>query len=319
MKAVRLIGYGTSDNLEFVEIPMPKISDNEILVKIKAAGVNHIDSLKASGLISHIYSLQMPWIPGADFAGEIEEIGKNVTNFKIGDAVFGSKADGGAYAEFIVATPDIISLKPDSLSFIEAASVPMVAETAFMALFKYGHLIAGQTILIHGGAGAVGSYAVQLASQSGAKVIVTADENDKEYLLTLGANQIIDYKSQKFELLIDKVDLVLDLIGGEVQERSFAILKKGGYLVATNQLPSVDLANKYEINAVFMHAKPSFSSLNQISKLIDSGKLKINIAETYDLCNVDHAWHNLALNIGKNVQSEFKKADKRHGKHVLKV
>lgn len=319
MKAVRIHNYGTTEALKIEEVPLPTISNNEILVKVHAASVNHIDGLKASGIIKHIYPLQFPWIPGADFAGTVESIGNDVTEFTPGDAVYGSKTEGGAYAEFIVVTPDSISYKPKTLSFVEAASVPMVAETALKGLFHHAQLRSGQSILIHGGAGAVGGYAVQLAHQAGATVIVTASHSDKDYLLTLGADEIIDYKTGKFETAVTNVDVVFDLVGGEVQQKSFAVIKQGGCLIAVNQPPSQDEAKKRNITAVFMHAKPSTDSLTHIANLLDGGKLKIDVAEEYTLEDVRLAWGNNAANLGDKIRSHTVRVNKKHGKHVLRI
>src|SRR4030088_3118106 len=226
MKAVRLFEYG--GELAFSDVPTPTISRDEILVKVKSTAVNHIDLVKASGTVRQILPIDLPWIPGHGFSGGVEQIGSDVAAYAPGDAVFGT-SDMGAYAEYLAVKPAVIVRKPSNLSFEEAASVPVASQTAWEGLFIHGHLEKGQTILIHGGAGAVGAYAVQLASYAGATVIATASGDDEAYLNSLGASRVIDYREARFEnVLREKVDVVFDLIGGDTQKRSFLVLRDGG-------------------------------------------------------------------------------------------
>jgi NADPH:quinone reductase-like Zn-dependent oxidoreductase len=232
MKAVRLLEYGGP--LVFTDVPTPTIARDEILVKVKSTAVNHLDLVEASGTVRQILPIDLPWIPGHEFSGVVEQIGSDVTAFGPGDAVFGTS--GGAYAEYLAAKPTAIARKPSKLSFEEAASVPVAAQTAWQGIFTHGDLEKGQTILIHGGAGAVGAYAVQLASHAGATVMATASGDDEAYLNSIGASRVIDYRKEQFEkVLREKVDVVLDLIGGDTQTRSFLVLKEGGHLVAATQ------------------------------------------------------------------------------------
>jgi len=227
MKALRLLEYG--GQLVFDEVATPTIARGEILVKVKSTAVNHLDLVKASRAIRQIFPIDLPWIPGHEFSGVVEEIGSDVSAYAPGDPVFGANGIGGAYAEYLAVKPATIAKKPSNLSFEEAASVPVAAETAWQGLFTHGHLEKGQTILIHGGAGAVGAYAVQLASHAGATVIATASGDDEAYLKSLGASQVIDYRKVQFEkVLREKVNVIFDMIGGDTQRRSFLVLKKGG-------------------------------------------------------------------------------------------
>jgi NADPH:quinone reductase-like Zn-dependent oxidoreductase len=317
MKAIRIHQFGSSELLKTEEVPVPVISDNELLISVFSASVNHIDSLLASGFLSHVYPLSFPWIPGTDFAGKIEAIGKNISNFAVGDAVYGSKFGGGAYAEFMVVTPEMIYAKPGSLTFVEAAGVPVAAVTALEGLFKHGHLQPGQKILIHGGAGAVGACAVQMAVQAGARVIVTASETDKTWLLSLGAHEVIDYRTTQFESVIREVDMVFDLVGGEVQERSFAVIREGGILVAVNQHPSAELAKKYNVRTVFMNALPKAESLQQVYHLIEKGKLSLEVAQVYVLEEAGQAWENIAGNLISKMDPRPVNKVKKRGKHVI--
>jgi NADPH:quinone reductase-like Zn-dependent oxidoreductase len=218
--------------------------------------------------------------------------------------------NGGAYAEYVAANPQKISLKPVSVSFAEAASIPVVAQTAWQGLFTHAHLKQGQTILIHGGAGAVGGYAVQFAHQAGAKVIVTASGADRNFLKSLGADEVIDYKTERFESLVNGVDAVFDLVGGETQQRSYAVLKQGGHLVAVNQPPSPEEAKKHQVSAVMMDMKPSTEGLKHIADLIDSGKIRTDVAEVFPLEKAAESWSGMAAPSGQK---------NKHGKIVLTV
>src|SRR3984885_1668069 len=234
MKAVRLLEYG--GELVFDDVPTPTIARDEILVKIKSTAVNHLDLVKASGAARQILPIDLPWIPGHEFSGVVEQIGSDVAAWAPGDAVFGVGGTGAAYAEYLAVKPATIARKPSNLTFEEAASVPVASQTAWQGIFTHGQLEKGQTILIHGGAGAVGAYAVQLASHAGATVIATASGDDEVYLSSIGASQVIDYREARFEnVLRGKVDVVFDWVGGDTQTRSFLVLKEGGYLVAATQ------------------------------------------------------------------------------------
>jgi NADPH:quinone reductase-like Zn-dependent oxidoreductase len=227
MKAIRLLEYG--GQLVFDDVPTPTIARDEILVKVKSTAVNHLDLVKASGAARQILPIDLPWIPGHEFSGVVEQVGSDVIPWAPGDPVFGANGTGGAYAEYLIMKPAILAKKPANLSFEEAASVPVAAQTAWQGIFSHGHLEKGQTILIHGGAGAVGAYAVQLASHAGAIVIVTTRGDDESYLKSIGASRVLDYRKTQFEsVLHEKVDVVFDLVGGDTQKRSFLVLREGG-------------------------------------------------------------------------------------------
>src|SRR6266850_4806482 len=211
MKAVRLLEYG--GQLVLNDVATPTIARDEILVKVKGTAVNHLDLVKAFGTARQILPIDLPWIPGHEFSGLVEQIGSDVAAYAPGDAVFGTGM--GAYAEYLAINLATIARKPSNLSFEEAASVPVASQTAFEGMFTHGHLEKGQTILIHRGAGAVGAYAVQLASHAGATVIATASGDDEAYLNSIGASRVIDYQEGQFEkVLREKIDVVFDLIGG---------------------------------------------------------------------------------------------------------
>src|ERR1700746_1405248 len=265
MKAVRLLEYG--GQLVFNDVPTPAIARDEILVKIKSTAVNHLDLVKASGTARQILPIDLPWIPGHEFSGVVEQIGSDVAAYAPGDAVFAANETGGAYAEYLAVKPALIAKKPSNLSFEEAASVPVASQTAWQGLFTYGHLEKGQTILIHGGAGAVGAYAVQLASHAGAIVIATASGEDEAYLKSIGANRVIDYREEQFEkVLREKVDVVLSLIRGDTQQRSFLVLKEGGYLVSATEPVAQEEAAAHRVSGVMMRLAPTGELLSRIGR-----------------------------------------------------
>src|SRR5207253_2349179 len=261
MKAVRLLEYG--GQLVFNDAPMPTIARDEILVKIKSTAVNHLDLVKASGTARQILPIDLPWIPGHEFSGVVEQIGTDVATYAPGDAVFAANETGGAYAEYLAVKPAAIARKPSNLSFEEAASVPVASQTAWQGLFTHGHLEKGQTILIHGGAGAVGAYAVQLASHAGATVIATASSQDEGYLKSIGASRVLNYREAPFEkVLREKVDMVFDLVGGDTQKRSFLVLKEGGHLISATQPVSPDETTRHRVSGAMMRLAPSGDGLS---------------------------------------------------------
>jgi NADPH:quinone reductase-like Zn-dependent oxidoreductase len=312
MKAIVFNNYGPAEDLRYQDIPTPIPSAEQVLVKIHATAVNHIDIGIAAGAFKNVFPLKFPWIPGYDFAGVIEAAGAQVQGFKPGDEVYGASLGGGTYAEYIAINPQGIALKPRTLDFTEAASVPVSAETAEQVLFRHANVQKGQTILIHGGAGAVGTYAVQMAHQAGVKVLVTASSADKAFLEGLGANEVIDYKGKPFESIVSHVDAVIDLVGGEGQQRSYQVIKEGGILISVNQPVSAELAAKYKIQAVFAELQPSQEGLARIAGLIDSGALTINMKAVYPIQQAAEAWNDLR---GKQVSKEKKK----NGRIVLRV
>src|SRR6478609_1101107 len=256
MKAVRLLEYG--GQLVFSDVPAPSITHDEILVKIKSTAVNHLDLVKASGTARQILPIDLPWIPGHEFSGVVEQIGSDVAGCAPGDLVFGANGTGGAYAEYLAVKPAAIARKPSNLSFEEAASVPVASQTAWQGIFTHGHLEKGQTILIHGGAGAVGAYAVQLAANAGATVIATASGDDEAYLNSIGASRVIDYRATPFETVLrERGDVVFDLVGGETQKRSFLVLKEGGHLVSAVQPVSQEEAARRRVSGEMMRLAPS--------------------------------------------------------------
>jgi len=322
MKAVRLLEYG--GQLVFNDVPTPAIARDEILVKIKSTAVNHLDLVKASGTARQILPIDLPWIPGHEFSGIVEQIGSDVVAYAPGDAVFAANETGGAYAEYLTVKPALIGKKPSNLTFEEAASVPVASQTAWQGLFTHGHLEKGQTILIHGGSGAVGAYAVQLASHVGATVIATATGDDEAYVKSIGASQVIDYREAQFEkVLREKVDVVFDLVGGDVQKRSFLVLKEGGHLVSAVQPVSQEEAATHHVSGVMMRLAPSGEVLSKIGRLLEEGTIRPDVATVYALPDVAQAWKDIAGNLprvhGMSPSEPGAPRRKKHGKIVLRV
>jgi NADPH:quinone reductase-like Zn-dependent oxidoreductase len=322
MKAVRLLEYG--GQLVFNDVPTPAIARDEILVKIKSTAVNHLDLVKASGTARQILPIDLPWIPGHELSGVVEQIGRDVAAYAPGDAVFAANETGGAYAEYLAVKASAIARKPSNLSFEEAASVPVASQTAWQGLFTHGHLGKGQTILIHGGAGAVGAYAAQLASHAGATVIATASSDDEAYLKSIGASRVIDYREEQFEkALREKVDVVFDLVGGETQKRSFLVLKEGGRLVSAVQPVSQEEAAMHHVSGVMMRLAPSGDVLGRIARLLEEGTIRPDVATVYALQDAAQAWKDIAEKLprvhGRSPSEPGTPRRKKHGKIVLRV
>jgi NADPH:quinone reductase-like Zn-dependent oxidoreductase len=316
MKAIRLLEYG--GQLVFDDVSKPTIARDELLVKVKSTAVNHLDLVKASGMIRQILPIGLPWIPGHEFSGVVEQIGSDIANYSPGDVVFGANGIGGAYAEHLAVKPATIARKPFNISFEGAASVPVAAQTAWQGIFTHGRLGKGQTILIHGGAGAVGAYAVQLASHAGATVIATASGDDEAYLNSIGASRVIDYRAAQFETVLrEKVDVVFDLIGGDTQKRSFLVLKEGGHLVAATQPVSQEEAARHHVSGEMMRLEPSADVLGGIAQLLEEGTIKTDVATVYALQDAAQAWKDIAADQSPSGSGAPRR--RSHGKIVLRV
>ena len=280
MKAIRIHEFGGPDKLVYEDAPKPEPKDGEVLIKIAASGINPVDWVIGSGAFEQMVSHTLPLILGWDAAGTVEAVGPGVTAFSVGDAVF-AMADirfNGTYAEFIALPAAIVVPKPQSLSFTEAASVPLAGITAWEALFEQANLTSGQTILIHGAGGAVGGLAVQFAKAKGATVFATATGDDVAYVRGLGADTVIDYKHEKFEDKAHGLDAVLDTVSGDTQARSWATLRDGGILVST--LPGVEAPPDVAARGVqgkAFGAHLDGSHLAEIGRLVDAGQVKVRV------------------------------------------
>jgi len=291
MKAIVINAYGNEDVLEYVDVDRPAPKADEVLVKVHAAAVNPVDWKIRDGM-GEMFGLKLPLILGGDIAGTIEAVGVEVKNFKQGDAVYGMTVSGGfsgGYAEYAAAKTDAIAIKPESITFEEAAAIPIAALTTWQAMFDLAHLSSGQKILITGASGGVGSMAVQLAKAKGAIVIGTASGKNEQFVRDLGADEFVNYTQQPFEEVVKDVDVVFDTIGGDTLERAFQTLKKGGFLVSAVENPSEEKARKLGVEAAQVFCKPSAQQLAEINGLIDEGKLNIHIETVLPLAEVKKA------------------------------
>jgi NADPH:quinone reductase-like Zn-dependent oxidoreductase len=258
-------------------------------VKVEAAGVGPWDAWIRAG--KSALPQPLPLTPGSDLSGEIVGVGQGVFGLRAGDQVYGVTNPRfiGAYAEFAVASATMISMKPRSLSFIQAASVPVIAVTAWQALFDHAHLEAGQTVVIHGAAGNVGAFAVQFARRAGMRIIATAASIDVGLLRDLGASTVIDFHTQRFEEHIRDADAVIDLVGGETQTRSFQVLRRGGKLISAVSPPDQDIAQRHGVEAAFFLVNVTSRNLAQIAALLDGGELRTHVGAVLPLADASEA------------------------------
>lgn len=283
MKAIIIRSFGGSEVLESADVPRPEAHEGEVLVRVRAAGVNPVDTKIRSGHFSKS-STHFPAVLGRDVAGRVEAVGGGVKGTKVGDEVYAFLGShSGGYAEFAIAKESELAAKPASLDFEQAAAVPLAATTAWQALFDHGRLQRGQRVLIHGAGGGVGHFAVQFAKAKGATVLATASAEDAVFLKQLGADEVIDYKAERFEDRARDIDLVIDLIAGETQERSWNVLKEGGTLVSTLQQPAKEKAAAHKARGEVFMAEPRHDQLVEIGRLIDAGKVRVAVQHAYPL------------------------------------
>jgi NADPH:quinone reductase-like Zn-dependent oxidoreductase len=290
MKAVVINEYGSESILEYTDIERPEPKAGEVLVKVRAAAVNPADWKVRDGMGESL-GFKLPLILGGDIAGTVEAVGDGVENFQQGDAVYGVTLASlsGGYAEYAVAKADAIAPKLESLSFEEAAAIPIGALTAWQAMFDVAHLRSGQRILITGASGAVGSMAVQIAKAKGAFVIGTASGKNEQFVRDLGADEFVDYTQQPFESVVKDVDVAFDTVGSDTLERAFQTLKQGGFLVSSAETPSAQKAKEFGVEAAWFFCQQSAQQLAQINQLIDEGKLKIYVGTVLPLAEAQKA------------------------------
>jgi NADPH:quinone reductase-like Zn-dependent oxidoreductase len=304
MKAVRIHEYGNASVLKLEEAPRPEIASDQMLVKIRDAGVNPVDWKIREGYLKDQMSAAFPLTMGQDFAGEVAELGSGVAGFEIGDRVFGFAL--GAYAEYAAARASEIARMPKSMSFELAASLPTAGLTALQLIRDVVRARKGMTILIHGAAGGVGAIAAQIARHLGAKVIGTASDQDVSYLKSIEVDQVIDYKRERFEEKAHEPDAVIDLVGGDTLTRSYSVVKRGGTLASTVQLIDESTAKKVGIRCVHFIMKRSAPDLDELAKLVELGVVKPRVSQTLDLAGAKDA-------------QELNKTGQSHGKFILKV
>ncbi len=294
MNAVVLHQYGGPEVLRYEEVPKPTLGEGDVLIRVEAAGVNPGEAKIRQGDFAEFHTL--PLILGYDIAGIIAEVARGVEDAQVGDAVYTNcdSTRNGGNAEFVAVRAAEVAPRPRILSAVEAASVPLSGLTAWQALVDRAHLAPGQSILIHGAGGAVGALAVQFAKVLGATVYATASGDDKDYVRSLGADTVIDYKTEKFEEIVRDVDVVLDTQGGNTQKRSWDTLKPGGLLISFAAPPDADAAKAHGVRAQMMGVEPNAAQLGQIAGLIDAGRVKTRVGLVLPLSEARQAHERLA-------------------------
>ena len=307
MKAAQIDGYGGKEVVKVREVPKPAAPAGKLVVEIHAAGVNPFDWKIREG---YAKPKSLPATLGGDFSGVVSEVGAGVSGFKKGDEVFGTaivlSGGSGSFAEYAVVDPKRIALKPKKTGHVETAALPLASVSAYQALVEHMNLEEGEKVLIHGGAGGIGSSAIQIAKSLGAHVAATASAKDLDFVKKLGAEEAIDYRKQSFEEELENYDAVYDTVGGETYEKSFRVLKKGGRIVSMLEQPRDGLAEKFEVKAVGQMTHIDSGKLKKIAELVDRGELEVQVDKTFRL---DEAAEAL----------EFQKTGHPRGKVVIKV
>lgn len=306
MKAVQINSYGGVEVLEVVkDIPKPTAGAGQVLVKVEVAGINPFDWKLRAGFAKDYLPLEFPVVMGGDFTGVVENVGPPAggdvsdlpagrQGFAVGEEVYGQAASygggSGAFAEFATAAVLKIAKKPKNVDFIQAASLPLVGVSVVQALDGHIKLKKGQKILIHGGAGGIGSIAIQFAKALGAYVATTVSGDDLEYVRGLGADEVIDYKKEDFTKKISGFDAVFDTVGGDVTDKSFLVLKKGGIIVSMAGKPNEELAKKFGVTAIGQNTDGNTQKLDRLRELVESGKVKPQVDRVFELDQVREAF-----------------------------
>lgn len=288
MKAAQINAYGGSEVVKInKDTPRPAAEAGTILVEVRAAGVNPVDWKLREGYMQQMAPLQFPATLGGDFSGVVAEVGPGVSSLKRGDEVYGTAiivgGGSGSFAEFASAKSNSVAPKPKSVSYLEAAALPLAGVSALQALTEHIQLAAGQKILIHGGAGGIGSLAIQLAKHLGAHVATTVRADDADYVKSLGVDEVIDHENQFLEEVAGDYDAVFDTVGGETYARSFAVLKKSGIIVSMLEQPSEALMERYGVKARAQFTKVNIERLSKLAEFVDQGVLKVNVDKVFPL------------------------------------
>jgi NADPH:quinone reductase-like Zn-dependent oxidoreductase len=283
MQAIRVHRFGGLESLVAEEVPQPWPGHGEVLVRVRAAGVGPWDAWIRSG--RSVVAQPLPLTLGSDVAGTVESVGAGVAQFSPGEAVFGATSDRftGGYAEFVAASATKLAKMPQRLSFVEAASLPVVACTAWQMVFEHGAIDATKRVLVHGAAGNVGAYAVQMARRVAREVVATAPSAEMAYVQALGAHRVIDAQNARFDEALTDVDVVIDTVGGDTQDRSFSVLKPGGVLVSAVSVPDQRKAASLDVRALFFLVEVSSRRLDEIAALVDAGELRTRVGEVLPL------------------------------------
>jgi NADPH:quinone reductase-like Zn-dependent oxidoreductase len=291
MKAIRVHAYGGPEQLQFEDAPLPPCGANDLLVRVVAAGVNPVDWKIRSGAMAQGLPKTFPFTPGSDAAGVVDAVGGSVAGFGPGDEVFfyAEFARGGTYAEYVAVDVAQVALKPRTLAFAAAAALPAPGQAAWTALIDTAQMERGMRVLIHGAAGALGSIAVQLAKDAGAHVIATASGDGLALVRALGADEVIDYRSQRLQDHARGIDVVLDTIGGPTQEASWGVIRPGGILVATAMPPAPERAVAAGVRAAFVFTPPRGAVLAQLAERVDAGRLRVLVGQEFALADAARA------------------------------
>ena len=294
MKAAIITRYQAP--IEIGNVDKPELKDDSVLIAVHAASINPIDDILRSGEMKERIPLTFPHVMGYDVSGEVVEVGKNVQSFKTGDAVFArpNQEDAGAIAEFARVKATELALKPTSLTHAEAASVPLAGLTAWQAMMVRGNLKAGDKVLIHAGSGGVGTFAIQIARHFGAHIATTCSKRNADLVKGLGADVVIDYKTEAFDEQLSDYDLVFDMVGGETLKRSFEVLKKGGTMVSIKGQDTDNFAEKYGVRFEWFLMEPDGAMLSELGTLIDAGAVTPVIGKTFSMEQAGAAYEELA-------------------------
>lgn len=284
MKAAQLTEYGGKDSIQISEVPRPKPASGQILVKVNAFSVNPFDYTVREGIYKEFIPLILPATLGGDLAGTVEEIGEDVTGFEVGQEVYGmagATSGNGSFAEYAPVSVKQLAPKPKTTDFISAAALPLASLSAYQGIIEHIGLKAGQKILIHGGAGGIGSQAIQIAKNIGAYVATTVNTPDLEYVKDLGADEVIDYTNQDFSTILSDYDAVFDTVGGETNKKSYKALKKDGNFVSMVVDFDEKLVRETGINYIHQNTIATAENLTKIAELVDAGKLIVNIDKVF--------------------------------------
>lgn len=283
MQAAQLIEYGNGVGVR--DVPKPQILEGKIIVEVHAAGVNPFDWKIREGVYRQTMPLTLPITLGGDFSGVVTEVGAGVSGFNIGDEVYGQanvfNGGSGSFAVYDLVDAKTVALKPKRIGYVEAAALPLTGVSALQALTENLNLAKDQKILIHGGAGGIGSIAIPVAKYIGAYVAATASTADINYVKELGADEVIDYKTQKFEDVISDYDAVYDTVGGDTYSRSFQVLRRGGVIVSMLEQPDEELMKQYGVRAIYQFTQVNTERLNKLTQLVDEGVIKAHIDKIF--------------------------------------
>ncbi len=294
MKAAQIDEYGDSSKISIKEIERPELKPGQVLVEVKSSSINPFDTMVREGYLKEMIPLELPVTLGGDIAGVISEVADDVDGLNVGDKVYGQAnvvaGNSGAFAEFATTSSSQVSVMPSNVDFNQAASLALVGVSAVQALYEHLNLQAGQKILIHGGSGGIGSIAIQIAKHLGAYVATTATGDGIEYVKNLGADEVVDYKSENFDEVLSDFDAVFDTVAGETYDRSFKVLKKGGVIVSMNAQPNQELMDKYSVNSIAQMTHVNNDSLERLTSLVESGVVTPHVDKVFTLEEIAEAF-----------------------------